>query len=435
MVARWTIRSDQPTSLDWHDKPGLTADVVAMRFSLRRLPVATVLCAAAFAARPDRSVAATLARPFGSAMVLPMDCDVPVWGTAVAGAEVRVGFAGQEVTAKADASGEWKVVLKPMPASAEGKTLTVRAGKNENLIIDDVLVGRVFLCSGQSNMDFPLARAIGGKAEAAAAGKWAEIRLLNLSGAPTGDQVYSEEILKRLNPRDHFAGVWRRASPQSAAEFSAVAWWAGKAIHQAKRVPVGLVENAVGGSGAEAWLPRESLEARREHAELLGCGWLQSERIGAWARGRAARNLGKHRSANHPFRPGFLFESGIRWWRDFPFDGVLWYQGETNAEIADDRWNERLIEDLVAGWRAAFERNDLPFFMVQLPRIGGNDPLRAHWPAFREVQARVAKRLPGVHLIVTSDLGWDSPDVHPPDKLPVAQRMAAAILANPTSTP
>jgi sialate O-acetylesterase len=368
-------------------------------------------------------------------MVLPMERKVPVWGTAVAGAEVRVGFAGQEVTAKADANGEWRVVLKPMPASAEGKTLRVQAGNDEKLAIDDVVVGRVFLCSGQSNMDFQLARAIGGKVEAAAAGNWPEIRLMNLSGAPTGDQVYSEVILKRLNPRDHFAGEWRRASPQSAAEFSAVAWWAGKAIHQAKRVPVGLVENAVGGSGAEAWLPRESLEARREHAELLGDAWLQSGRIGAWARGRAARNLGTHRSANHPFRPGFLFESGIRWWRDFPFDGVLWYQGETNAEIADDRWNERLIGDLVTGWRAAFKRKDLPFFTVQLPRIGGNDPLRAHWPEFREVQARVAKRLPGVHLIVTSDLGWDSPDVHPPDKLPVAQRMAAAILANPTSTP
>ena len=411
-------------------------DVVGMRFSLRRLPVATVLCAAAFAALPDRSVAVTLARPFGSAMVLPMDRKVPVWGTAVAGAEVRVGIR------RAGSHGQGGCQLanggscsNPCLQVPKARQLTVQAGNDEKLAIDDVLVGRVFLCSGQSNMDFPLARATGGKAEAAARGNWPEIRLMNLSGAPTGDQVYDEVILKRLNPRDHFAGEWRRASPQSAAEFSAVAWWAGKAIHQAKRVPVGLVENAVGGSGAEAWLPRESLEARREHAELLGDGWLQSERIGAWARGRAARNLGKHRSANHPFRPGFLFESGIRWWRDFPFDAVLWYQGETNAEIADDRWNERLIEDLVTGWRAAFKRKDLPFYMVQLPRIGGNDPLRAHWPAFREVQARVAKRLPGVHLIVTSDLGWDSPDVHPPDKLPVAQRMAAAILANPTSTP
>ena len=405
-----------------------------VRFPIRFLPLATAICAAACAAIPDGALALTLARPFGSGMVLPLGRKVPVWGTASAGAEVRVGFAGQEISDRADSNGDWKIILNPMPASGAGKPLTVRAG-DEKLVIDDVLVGRVFLCSGQSNMDFPLARATGGEAEAATAGDWPGIRLLNLTGAPTSDQVYGDSILKRLNPRDHFAGEWRRASPQSAAGFSAVAWWAGKAVHEAEKVPVGLVENAVGGSGAEAWLPQESLAARRDYAELLGEGWLESPKIGAWARGRAARNLGSHRGANHPFRPGFLFESGVRWWRDFPFDAVLWYQGETNAEIADDRWNERLIEDLVAGWRAALKREDLPFYIVQLPRIGGNDPLRAYWPEFRQVQARVAKRVPGVHLIVTSDLGWDSPDVHPPDKLPVARRMAAAILEKPTSAP
>lgn len=406
-----------------------------MRFPIRCLPFATVICAAACVAIPDAGLALTLARPFGEGMVLPMNCKVPVWGTAAAGAEVRVTFAGQEIETKVEPNGDWKILLSPMPASSEGKPLTVRAGDGEQLTIGDVLVGRVFLCSGQSNMDFPLSRATGGKVEAATAGDWPGIRLLNLSGVPTGDLVYDEAMLGRLNPRDHFAGDWRRASPQSAAEFSAVAWWAGKAVHQAEKVPVGLVENAVGGSGAEAWLPQESLAARREYAELSGDGWLESAKIGAWARGRAARNLGSQRGANHPFRPGFLFESGVRWWRDFPFDAVLWYQGETNAEVADDRWNERLIGDLVTGWRAAFKREDLPFYMVHLPRIGGNDPLRAHWPEFREVQARMAKRLPGIHLIVTSDLGWDSPDVHPPDKLPVARRMAAAILAKPTSAP
>jgi sialate O-acetylesterase len=87
--------------------------------------------------------------------------------------------------------------------------------------------------------------------------------------------------------------------------------------------------------------------------------------------------------------------------------------------------------DLVVGWRAALKQPALPFIMVQLPRIGGNEPLRAHWPQFREIQARAAKRLTGVRLVVTQDLGWDSPNVHPPDKQPVADRLAAAILAPP----
>jgi sialate O-acetylesterase len=139
-------------------------------------------------------------------------------------------------------------------------------------------------------------------------------------------------------------------------------------------------------------------------------------------------NLGGHPEASHPFKPGFLFESGVRAWTGFPFEGVLWYQGETNAEIDDDAWNRRLISDLVTGWRKELGQEKLPFFLIQLPRIGGSDPLRKHWPAYRKVQAEAARSLAGVHLVVTEDLGWDSPDVHPPDKRPVAMRLAEAIL-------
>lgn len=369
-----------------------------------------------------------VARPFGSGMVLPMGRPVPVWGKAGAGEEVRVAFAGGEKVAKANGDGEWRVLLPPFEACAEGRSLTFRSSGGGRLALDDVLVGRVFLCSGQSNMDFPLARATGGRAEAAAAAKWSGIRLMNLTGVPTADRVYDEATLARLNARDHFQGRWERSSPESAGAISAVAWWAGLAVHRATGVPVGLVENAVGGSGAEAWLPVDTLEAGRDYAEWAGPGWLSSEKIGSWARGRARRNLGSHPGLDHPFRPAFLHESGVRWWRDFPFDSVIWYQGETNAEVEDDPWNERLITDLVDGWRKSAGLPDLRFVMVQLPRIGGNDPLRKGWPRFREVQARAAKKRQGVSLVVTMDLGWDSPDVHPPDKKPVAERVAAAIL-------
>jgi sialate O-acetylesterase len=368
-----------------------------------------------------------LGRPFGDHMVLPMGMPVPVWGTAAAGAEVTVEFGGQSVRAIAGVDGGWRGGLEPMAASAKGRSLTVRSG-GEHRVLDDVLVGRVFLCSGQSNMDFPLGRATGGIEEAKAAGNYPAIRLFNLTGAPTDGRVYDAATLARLNPRDHFTGVWEVSSGKSAAAFSAVAWWTGKLIHERSGVPVGLIENAVGGSGTEAWLPRPVLAARRDYAELLDERWLESPRVSAWARGRAKRNLGGHPAASHPFQPGFLFESGVREWIGFPFEGVLWYQGETNAEIDDNAWNRRLISDLVTGWRTELRQEKLPFFLIQLPRIGGNDPLRRHWPAYRKVQADVARSVPGVHLVVTEDLGWDSPDVHPPDKRPVATRLAEAIL-------
>lgn len=361
-------------------------------------------------------------RPFGTGMVLPMDRAVPVWGTGEAGGRVVVTFGGQQHQSPIEPDGTWRVGLTRMDASAKGRELSVTSG-NDEIVLRNVLVGEVWLCSGQSNMDFRLSQAVGGREEAKLAVEFPEIRLMNLTGVGTGGRVYNAVERQRLTPDSFFEGKWEAASEASASEFSAVGWWAGRTIHEERGVPIGLIDISVGGSGAEAWLPREVLEARAEYAELLGIQWFESEKIGAWARGRVKLNLGEDTAANHPFRPGFLFESGVRWWRDFPFTGVLWYQGETNAEIHDDAWNERLITDLVHGWRKVLAQPELRWVMVQLPQIGGNDPLRQWWPEFQAVQASAAKKLKGVVLVETKDLGWDSPNVHPPDKRPVGVRV------------
>ncbi len=366
------------------------------------------------------------ARPFADHMVLPMRCGIPVWGAAEPHAVVEIRFGDHSASGKADAGGNWRVLLPPQEPSAEGRDMEIRSNSG-NANLRDVLIGEVWLCAGQSNMDFPLARAVGGKAEVDLAGNLPAIRLLDLTGTHTAGRAYGKAELERLTPAGFFTGKWRPASAESAAGFSAVGWWAGKAIHQARKVPVGLIDCSVGGSGAEAWLPRETLESRGEYAELLDETWTTSPRVAAWTRGRAMTNLAG-KAGNHPYRPGFLFDSGPRWWRGFPLTGVLWYQGETNAEILDDAWNGQLITDLVKGWRKVLERPSLPFFMVQLPRIGGNDPLRQGWPRFRAVQERAAGALDRVTLVKTMDLGWDSPDVHPPDKRPVGERLGKAVV-------
>lgn len=389
-----------------------------------KLPrTACLLVLAAFC----RAEALDFARPFGSHMVLPMQREVPVWGTATAGEAVELNFRGQTYRTHTDKAGNWRIVLPPMEPSDKPATLSIKAA-DKSVKLDDLLVGRVFLCSGQSNMDFALNRALGGAEEAKQAGDFPAIRLCNLTGVPTDARAYDNATLARLNEHDHFNGTWERASEKCAAAFSAVAWWTGKAVHEKQRIPVGLVENAVGGSGTEAWLPRNVLSGRKAYTGLLDEGWLSAKQSSPWARGRARQNLGKHLTANHPFKPGFLFESGVRPWCGFPFDGVIWYQGETNAEIADDAWNRMLITDLISGWRKELRQEKLPFYLVQLPRIGGKEAIRQHWPEYRKVQADVARSVPGVHLVVTQDLGWDSPDVHPPDKLPVARRVAEAVL-------
>ena len=367
-----------------------------------------------------------LARPFASHMVLPMKCEIPVWGVAPPGTDVQLQLNDATHRTTANRQGYWRIPLPAMEPSAKPASMTIEAAGTK-LQLDDLLVGRVFLCSGQSNMDFQLSRAIGGIGEAKESGRFPSIRLCNLTGVPTDSRVYDATTLARLNDHDHFTGTWERATEESASAFSAIAWWTGKMIHEREGEPVGLVENAIGGSGTEAWLPRNLLSSQPAYTGLLAKEWLTSPKVSPWARSRAKENLGQHPEANHPFKPGFLFESGVRPWCGFPFDSVIWYQGETNAEIADDKWNRHLIADLITGWRKELGQDKLPFYLVQLPRIGGNEPIRGHWPEYRKVQADVARTLPAVQLVVTQDLGWNSSDVHPPDKLPVAKRLAEAI--------
>src|SRR5690606_28696984 len=153
------------------------------------------------------------------------------WGTAEANAEISLSFGGLTARATADSDGAWRVMLGPLAASAESRELVVEQGV-ERLILKDVLVGRVWLCSGQSNMDFTLGRAMGGRDEAKTAAQSPAIRLFNLTGAPTDARTYDAATLARLNPQDHFSGTWETASEKSASGFSAVAWWTGKMIHE-----------------------------------------------------------------------------------------------------------------------------------------------------------------------------------------------------------
>jgi len=373
------------------------------------------------------SYAVELAPVFGDHMVLPMEATIPVWGTAEPGSEVSVSYGDLKIQATTDQSGGWRAELPPLKGSSDNKVLLVSSGETR-LKLSDVLVGEVWLCAGQSNMDFPLARAIGGREEANTALKYPNIRLLDMSGVHTAKRRYQPAERQRMTPARYFEGDWQRATKDSANVFSAVGWWAGKEIHIGKGVPVGIIDCSVGGSGTEAWLPAEILKSRPSYAELLSDEWIETSRISAWARGRGKLNLGDA-AGNHPFRPGFLFEAGVRKWSSFPISGVLWYQGETNAEIHDDRWNAQLLNDMVVGWRQVLELPQLPFFMVQLPRIGGADPMRKWWPEYRKVQERVASSNPGVTLVKTIDLGWDSPDVHPPDKRPVGQRLGQSVVA------
>ncbi|MEZ6125954.1 MAG: exo-alpha-sialidase [Planctomycetaceae bacterium] len=382
-------------------------------------------------------------RVFGNHMVMQADAPLPVWGTALPSGEVVVTLGDEMVSTTADNSGAWQVRFPPRGATSVPTTLVVRSGE-ERLVFDDVLVGEVWICAGQSNMEWRLNQSTNGARELAelSAHSAANIRLLDLTDAPRGSAGgYTAEELARLTPETFAEGRWGVASPAAAAEFSAVGWYFGRHLQEQLNVPVGLICPAVGGSPTEAWIPREALARDDELKGLVAGHWLDNGLLGEFCPLRGEQNLLRGMQAgelipsddlgpNHPFKPGFLWSAGIQPLIPFAIRGVIWYQGESNAESpARVRQHERLFPLLVGEWRRQWRQGDFPFLFVQLPALN-----RPDWPQFRDGQRRLLDRLDNTGMAITIDTG-DPTDVHPHEKQPVGERLALWALGTTYRSP
>ena len=378
----------------------------------------------------------TPAKVFGPGMVLQRNRPAPVWGTAAPGDTLTVTFAGQTKTATADKEGKWRITLDPLQASAKGRTLAVQSTiDNHKSTFPNVLVGDVWLCSGQSNMAFGLRSAVSAKTELPAANH-PGIRLLHMiQGTPGGRSVYGPKELARCTPEKYFAGTWTACTPETAKNFSAVAYFFGRDVRKATGVPVGLIHNAVGGTPTEAWMSRPTLQADPQFRELLE-DWPASKQLHPFMSERSSIHLKGWREAaekakaagqpvppmpGHPFKPAFLYESGIAPLMPLAIRGVIWYQGESNS--TNPTLHDRLFPAMIRDWRKGWGQGDFPFLFVQLPGMGTSKGYRAEkWPEFREGQAR-ALSLPNTGMAVTIDVG-NPTNVHPRDKRTVGQRLA-----------
>lgn len=343
------------------------------------------------AAAADAADSLRLARVFGDHMVLQRDKPVPVWGLAAAGETVSVVFAGQTKTATADAAGRWRAVLDAMPESAEPRALTVTAGATGKAEITDVLVGEVWLASGQSNMGWALEKTTTG---AAAITKAAD-PLLRL--ATVGRQMPEQPAA------DLAACPWAASAPETAASFSAVGYFFGRDLRRALGVPVGIVRAAWPSSTAQAWTPLETLEA-----DPVLAGY-----ISAWNE-KSADSPAARKS---PARPAVLYNGLIAPLMPFSIRGVIWYQAEGNN--GDPARYATLFPAMIGAWRQGWGDPSLPFLFVQLPAFKGTKP------EMREVQARCAATVPGTGMIVTLDVG-EADEIHPRNKEPVGVRLALA---------
>jgi sialate O-acetylesterase len=366
---------------------------------------------------------------FGDHMVLQRDQNDRVWGWADPGEEVTVSINGQTKTATAGADGKWLVTLDPMPAGGP-YTLTVK-GKN-TITCNDVLAGEVWICSGQSNMQWPVGAANDADLEIKAA-KFPGIRLITVPNRGTQE------------PQKDFHGKWQVCSPQTVGGFSAVGYLFGRQLHETLGVPIGLINDAWGGSACEAWIPRDRLAADPkykpllDHWEEIEKNYEQNKRAYNESRATAAKAKADGKSAaRRPrdpdgdmkgnFRPGNIYNGVLLPTIGYGIKGVIWYQGESNAGRAYQYRD--LFPLMIKSWRDLWGQGDFSFYWVQLADFlnEAKEPTESAWAELREAQTMTMSKLPHTGEAVIIDLG-EGKDIHPKNKQDVARRLARWALA------
>jgi len=364
---------------------------------------------------------------FSDHMVLQRNQPVPVWGWAEPGAEVEVGFKGRNYAARADAEGRWEVRMGPFEADSTPQVLVVRLRDGSAAhSISNVLVGEVWLCSGQSNMAWPLRGTDNGRAVSALADH-PEIRLFEV--AFRSSPVPDEDV----------PGQWTPCTPESAATFPATAFYFARQLREQLGVPIGLLGSYKGGSPAMPWAPLETLRGHPEferpvrRVESTTVEELEAAYTAAHARWAQRREEQPdedpplrepvHWSRNDRFPTG-LYNAMIAPLVPYAIAGVIWYQGETDTNHGSDVYRT-LFDALIRGWRKAWGREDLPFLYVQLAnyRKRSAEPEFTTWDILREAQ-RNTLELPHTAMAVAIDIG--SEGIHPGNKKDVGERLALA---------
>lgn len=389
-----------------------------LQFTAGWLIVALALVALTFT--PVAQANIRLAGIFTDYMVLQQGMKVPVWGWADDGEEVSVQFQGQRVTTVAK-DGLWMVRLNSLRASAEPEVMKV-SGKNR-VQVNDVLVGEVWVCSGQSNMEWPLSKAFESQVDIAASSN-PQIRL------------YSVPKLKANEPASDIKGVaWLKCEPVNSTWFSAVGYYFGRELQKALDVPVGLIHTSWGGSPAEVWMSRSALEAKGEYInEILQVGeanWQKyTEAKGKYdaavLEAKKKNTTATEKEPRAPWRPTELYNGMIYPLIPYAIRGAIWYQGESNAGRA---WQYRtLFPDMIKNWRKDWGQGDFPFLAVQLAPFKAikTEPGESDWAELREAQLFATKQpMKNVGMVVITDVG-DEKDIHPTKKAPVGARLALA---------
>ncbi|MFM6969208.1 MAG: sialate O-acetylesterase [Sediminibacterium sp.] len=327
--------------------------------------------------------------------------------------------------AAANNKGEWKITIPAHAASFHAFTIAIYS-HTDSIVYNNLLWGDVWLCAGQSNMEFPLKNEMHYKLELPIMQNPA-IRMYNPNyiGKNRYANPYPDSVKRSLTASKFYNGSWQILDSLAAPGFSAIGYYFAKIIAQKVKVPIGIINVSVGGSPIEAWMSEPSLIANKNFSNKINGSWLTNNNLPVWIRQRGIENIGiTNTNGNHAFKPGFLYEAAIRPLSLLPITGILWYQGESNAQEME-RVNEyeALQSIMINSYRNAWRQTKLPFYFVQLSSIDTAKYKSHFWQAFRAVQYNAFKNGHDIGMAISMDIGAKN-DVHPTNKKLVAERLA-----------
>ena len=373
---------------------------------------------------------------FTNEMVLQRDMRVPVWGKGVPGEVVAVQIDGKKYTATVNKNGKW--MLKTRELTVGGPYMMRISGAKKIITLKNILSGDVWICSGQSNMQWTVSRSKDSKKEIAAA-NYPNIRLFTVKRTVSA------------KPLDTVKGKWAKCTPATVKYFSAVGYFFGRDLYKSlKTVPIGLIHTSWGGTPAEAWTRHDYLNAEPMLKEIF---IRHEKRLDAFPKSlekykkalaeynkkiaeikktkiKAKKRLRRPRypySNKHHHRPAGLYNAMINPLLPYGIKGAIWYQGESNANRAFQY--RTLLPTMINSWRASWNQGDFPFLIVELAnyRKAKDHPVNSSWAELREAQNMTATKLPACGIASAIDIG-EARDIHPKNKQDVGKRLQLAAL-------
>jgi sialate O-acetylesterase len=340
-------------------------------------------------------------------MIFQREAPVKVWGWAAKGEAVTVSINGQSVRATANQDGVWSASLNPLPLRGI-YSLTIQ-GRSDTYTFNNIVSGDIWVCSGQSNMEMPLAHTrwskLNNSAQEIAAANHPRIRLLMVENRIAGAPAVDAEMRG-----------WYECSPQTIPNFSAVGYFFCRELLQELDIPIGLIDSNWGGTGAETWTSIKTMSTMPQY----------SDQMTEVSKPDFVSRIGKDVKGPNQY-PSLLYNAMISPLTAYPIKGVIWYQGEHNTPMAQ-RY-KKLFPNMIADWRQAWKQPNMPFYFVQLANYlqPPLEPGASVWAELREAQHQTLS-VPNTGEAVTIDIG-EADDIHPKNKVDVGHRLALNALA------